>query len=262
MASGNARSDGERAAEILAFAQQHYASDVGPNGRDDLTDAALRGIMGSVNDPYTVYLSPREIRGLNESLSGGNFGGIGVYIYQLKDGRIVVQPIEELPAARAGMKPGEVVDSVDGKPVRSVPIDRVEQMIRGEAGSMVRLRAHPYNAPYQRTILRDRTRDHPRSDRPRQDRGRHRLRSPLRLRHDLGRRSASGAAGRPGEGREGLHSRPARQRRRPARCGGLHLEPLHPAGNDRLHHPTRRPAHQCGSARRCHRRPASRSSFW
>lgn len=147
MASGNPRSDGERAAEILAFAQQHYASDVGPNGRDDLADAALRGIMGSVRDPYTVYLSPREIRGLNESLSGGNFGGIGVYIYQLKDGRIVVQPIEALPAARAGMKPGEVVDSVDGKPVRSVPIDRVEQMIRGEAGSMVRLRAHAYNAP-------------------------------------------------------------------------------------------------------------------
>ena len=109
-ASGNPRSDGERAAEILAFAQQHYASDVGANGRDDLADAALRGIMSSVHDPYTVYLSPREIRGLNESLSGGNFGGIGVYIYQLKDGRIVVQPIEALPAARVGMKPGEVVD--------------------------------------------------------------------------------------------------------------------------------------------------------
>jgi carboxyl-terminal processing protease len=146
-ASGNPRADGERAAEILAFAQQHYASDVGPNGRDDLTDAALRGIMSSVRDPYTVYLSPREIRGLNESLSGGNFGGIGVYIYQLKDGRIVVQPIEALPASRAGMTPGEVVDSVDGKPVRGVPIDRVEQLIRGEAGTTVRLRAHPYNAP-------------------------------------------------------------------------------------------------------------------
>jgi len=147
MASGNSRSDGARAAEILAFAQQHYASDVGPNGRDDLADAALRGIMSSVRDPYTVYLSPREIRGLNESLSGGNFGGIGVYIYQLKDGRIVVQPIEALPAARVGMKPGEVVDSVDGKAVRGVPIDRVEQMIRGEAGTTVRLRAHAYNAP-------------------------------------------------------------------------------------------------------------------
>jgi carboxyl-terminal processing protease len=146
-ANGNPRHDGERAAEVLAYAEQHYAADVGPNGREDLTDAALRGIMDSVRDPYTVYLSPREIQGLNESLSGGNFGGIGVYIYQLKDGRIVVQPIEEMPAARAGMKPGEVVDTVDGKPVRSLSIDRVEEMIRGEAGTIVRLRAHPFDAP-------------------------------------------------------------------------------------------------------------------
>jgi carboxyl-terminal processing protease len=141
--------DGERAADILAYVQDHYAADVGPNGRDDLTDAALRGIMSSVRDPYTVYLSPREIRGLNESLSGGNFGGIGVYIYQLKDGRIVVQPIDTLPAARSGMRPGQVVDSVDGKPVRGMPIDRVEELIRGEAGTTVHLRAHAYFKPSQ-----------------------------------------------------------------------------------------------------------------
>jgi carboxyl-terminal processing protease len=146
-ASGDPHQDGRLAGDALALAQQRYASDVGPNGREDLTEAALRGIMNSVRDPYTVYLSPREIQGLNESLSGGNFGGIGVYIYQLKDGRIVIQPIEAMPAARAGMKPGEVVDTVDGRPVRNVSIDRVEEMIRGEAGTMVRLRAHPYNAP-------------------------------------------------------------------------------------------------------------------
>jgi carboxyl-terminal processing protease len=146
-AEGDPRLDGERAGNLLAFAQQRYASDVGPSGREDLTDAALRGIMNSVHDPYTVYLSPREIQGLNESLSGGNFGGIGVYIYQLKDGRIVLQPIELLPAARAGMKPGEIVDSVDGKSVRGMSIDRVEELIRGEVGTAVRVRGHAYTAP-------------------------------------------------------------------------------------------------------------------
>ncbi|MGB8909729.1 MAG: S41 family peptidase [Candidatus Cybelea sp.] len=146
-AEGDPRLDGERAGNLLAFAQQHYAADVGPSGREDLTDAALRGIMSSVHDPYTVYLSPREIQGLNESLSGGNFGGIGVYIYQLKDGRIVLQPIESLPAARVGMKPGEIVDTVDGKSVRGMSIDRVEELIRGEVGTAVRVRGHAYNAP-------------------------------------------------------------------------------------------------------------------
>jgi carboxyl-terminal processing protease len=146
-ADGIPYQDAKRAGEILAYAQSHYASDVGANGRDDLTDAALRGMMNSVHDPYTVYLSSREMQGLNESLSGGNFGGIGVYIYQLKDGRIVVNPIEDMPAARTGMKPGEIVDSVNGKSVRGLNIDRVEELIRGEAGTIVRIRAHAYNAP-------------------------------------------------------------------------------------------------------------------
>jgi carboxyl-terminal processing protease len=146
-ASGDDISDGARAAALLDYAQQHYATALGTSGDDDLTDAALRGIMTSVGDPYTVYLSPREYGGLNESLSGGNFGGVGVYIYQLKDGRIVVAPIENMPAAKAGMKPGEVVDAVDGKPVRSLPIDHVETMIRGQAGTVVHLRAHPYETP-------------------------------------------------------------------------------------------------------------------
>jgi carboxyl-terminal processing protease len=133
------------AASVLSYAQQHYSGKLGPHGDTDLTEAALRGIMSSVKDPYTVYLSPREIQGLNESLSGGNFGGIGVYIYQLKDGRIVVQPIEAMPAFRSGMKPGEVVDTVDGKTVKGLPLDRVEEMIRGEAGSTVHMTTHAYN---------------------------------------------------------------------------------------------------------------------
>jgi carboxyl-terminal processing protease len=157
-ASGNVVQDADAVAGQLAYAQQHYADRLGATGRSDLSEAALRGIMGSLKDPYTVYLSPREYQGLHESLSGGNFGGIGVYIYQLKDGRIVVQPIEQMPAARAGMKPGEVVDTVDGKPVRGLTLDRVEQMIRGEPGTSVQLTTHPFKGAAQEhtfTIVRE-----------------------------------------------------------------------------------------------------------
>jgi carboxyl-terminal processing protease len=147
LANDAAGSDEDRAAETLTGAQDRYAATLGPEGRNLLSEAALRGIMSSMNDPYTVFLSAREIQGLNESLSGGNFGGIGVYIYQLKDGRVLVQPIQEMPAARAGMKPGEVVDTVDGTVVRGLALDRVEQLIRGVTGSTVRITAHQYNAP-------------------------------------------------------------------------------------------------------------------
>ena len=154
---------GEQGADLrkidfqLAYAQSHYAKRLGANGNVQITQAALRGMMSSLGDPYTVYLSPEEIQSLNESLDGGNFGGIGVYIYQLKDGQVILQPIEGLPAARAGMKPGEVVTSVDGSPVKGLMLDRVERMIRGERGTAVTIVAHPWKQPHQHAyrIVRD-----------------------------------------------------------------------------------------------------------
>ena len=149
-ANGDAASDGRRLARVLAFAQTHYAPRLGETGRSDLTEAALRGVMNSVEDPYTVYLSPKEMQGLSESLSGGNFGGIGVYIYQLKDGEVVVQPIDGLPAARAGMKPGEAVDTVNGADVKGLTLDRVESMIRGAEGTQVRMTTHQITIDQQK----------------------------------------------------------------------------------------------------------------
>jgi carboxyl-terminal processing protease len=143
-ATGDSYEDSDRAASLLTFAQQHYSSDLGASGEQQLTEAALSGMMNSVDDPYTVYLSPKEMQGLSESLSGGNFGGIGVYIYQLKSGEIVVQPIQDMPAARAGVKPGEVVDTVNGQSVKGLTLDRVEELIRGQAGSQVTLTTHVY----------------------------------------------------------------------------------------------------------------------
>ncbi len=139
-------------ANELAYAQSHYGARLGPDGTTDLTETALRGIMNSVDDPYTVYLSPKEIEQLKEQLSGGDFGGIGVYIYQLKTGEVVLQPIDGLPAAKAGMKPGEVLDSVDGQPVKGMVLDKVEALIRGPEGTQVQLRTHQYKKTAEQTF--------------------------------------------------------------------------------------------------------------
>ncbi len=130
----------------LAYAQDHYAHYLGKSGRSDLTQAALAGMLGSLRDPYTVYLPPDQIRQLNEQLNGGNFGGIGVFIYQLKNGQVILQPIEGLPAARAGMKGNEVVETIDGSLISGFPLDKVERMIRGPEGTTVSITTHPYSA--------------------------------------------------------------------------------------------------------------------
>jgi carboxyl-terminal processing protease len=143
-ASGDTGEDAKRLASVVDFAQRTYGKTLGTKGGAALTQVALAGVMQSVDDPYTVYLTPHEIQSLNESLNGGDFGGIGVYIYQLKDGEVVLQPIDGMPAATAGMKPGEVVDTVDNHVVRGVPIDMVERWIRGPEGTHVVLTTHPW----------------------------------------------------------------------------------------------------------------------
>lgn len=148
-ASGDFSADRAVADEQLAYAQRHYGTGVNTT---ELTQAAIRGMTDALKDPYTVYLSPHEIQGLNESLEGGNFGGIGVYIVQdPKNGDILVDPIAALPAARAGMKPGDAVLRVDGHSTKGLKLDEVERMIRGGAGTTVSIDAHPYKKTATRT---------------------------------------------------------------------------------------------------------------
>jgi len=144
IATGDPNADAQRLASVVAYADRTYGAHLQAGGSIALTQAALSGVMDSVDDPYTVYLTPRQIQSLNESLKGGDFGGIGVYIIPLKDGETALQPIDGLPAAQAGMKPGEIVDTVDGRAVRGEPADIVEHWIRGAEGTRVVLTTHPY----------------------------------------------------------------------------------------------------------------------
>ena len=157
-ATGNQAQDLHLMDQELAYAQDKYATYLGKTGRTDLTQAAIAGMLDSLHDPYTVYLAPDAIRALNEELDGGNFGGIGVFIYQLKSGSVLLQPIDGLPAARAGMRAQEVVDRIDGKPITGLALDRVEHLIRGAQGTSVELSTHDYtnkNDAHRYRIVRE-----------------------------------------------------------------------------------------------------------
>lgn len=146
-ATGDPARDSRRLEAELAYVQSHYGSALSPTEERRLVEQALSGIMDSVGDPYTVYLSPREIRQLDEMLAGGDFGGIGVYIYPLRNGDIFIQPIAGMPAARAGMTALEVIDEVGGTRIRGLSPDRVQELIRGPAGTTVTIAAHAFHGP-------------------------------------------------------------------------------------------------------------------
>ena len=110
-------------------------------GSDNLTYAAIEGALDSLHDPYTVFLSPHDKTSLTEFIQGGDFGGIGIYIGKDPKTHLVnvIQPIDGTPASRAGLKRGDVILSVGGRPTKPMDLDLVMQMIRGKPGSTVEL---------------------------------------------------------------------------------------------------------------------------
>ncbi len=107
----------------------------------DLAYGALIGMMESLHDPYSVALEPKEYKLLNEFMSGGNYGGIGIYLEVHKQTKMltVVDTIIGGPAARAGLKSGDVVVKIDGASVKGMDLEVASQKVRGKKGTRITL---------------------------------------------------------------------------------------------------------------------------
>jgi carboxyl-terminal processing protease len=134
----------------LSDAEQRYGKQT---STVELTQAAIRGMLNSLGDPYTVYLAPSEINALEESLKGGDFGGIGVYIVQdPRTKEVLVDPIEGTPAYKAGVKAGDRILAVDGHSVTTLKLDDIEHLIRGEIGTVVQLEVRSPSSKTNRMV--------------------------------------------------------------------------------------------------------------
>lgn len=99
--------------------------------------AALEGV-GKVLDPHTLYLSPADLDDMRVSLAG-SFSGVGMELALKDDAVTVVAPIDDTPAARAGIVAGDRLTHVDGQPVAGLSLTQVVAKIRGPTGSAVAL---------------------------------------------------------------------------------------------------------------------------
>ncbi|WP_409973627.1 S41 family peptidase [Bacillus sp. Bva_UNVM-123] len=105
---------------------------------EKLINGAINGMVDSLNDPYSDYMSVEEAKSFHQSISS-SFEGIGAEI-QEKDGFIViVTPIKGSPAEEAGLKPNDKVLAVDGKSLQGISSSEAVTMIRGEKGTKVTL---------------------------------------------------------------------------------------------------------------------------
>jgi carboxyl-terminal processing protease len=108
---------------------------VDPPDEEELIRAAIQGMLTSL-DPHSGYLPPADYDDMREDTSG-QFGGLGVEII-MEEGLIkVVSPIDDTPAARAGIMANDLIYQIDGKPVDGMTQDEAVEMMRGPVGTDV-----------------------------------------------------------------------------------------------------------------------------
>ena len=104
-----------------------------------LVEDAIRGMIDKL-DPHSSYLTPKEVKSLNEPLNG-NFEGIGVQFNMIEDTLLVIQPVTNGPSERVGIIAGDRIVSVNDSAIAGVKMSKEEIMkrLRGPKGTKVHL---------------------------------------------------------------------------------------------------------------------------
>ena len=108
---------------------------------DEMKQAALKGYVEGVGDPYTEYMTREEWEDLQTSLS--DFVGIGVYLSEVRGSGITVVTgtiSEETPAAKVGIKPGDIIKEVNSEDVSTKGVEYVSSKVKGPEGSKVKVK--------------------------------------------------------------------------------------------------------------------------
>ncbi len=122
--------------EAWRLIERDYYGDL--PGKEDLVYGAIRGALNTLEDPFTGFIDPR-VAGINREDDSGSFEGIGAYV-NMRDGRLmIVNTFKDQPAEQAGIRRGDLVSQVDDTPIQNMSIYEAITLIRGPAGSSVRL---------------------------------------------------------------------------------------------------------------------------
>jgi carboxyl-terminal processing protease len=137
---------------VYSLVKQAYVEDV-----DDhrLMQAAIRGLLAGL-DPHSEYLGKEQLADLTEDTSG-SYAGLGIEVLQVEGTLRVVAPIDESPAERAGIKAGDTILRIDGKPVQTDDLDGAVAGLRGKPGSSITLSVlhEKQSAPIDITLKRE-----------------------------------------------------------------------------------------------------------
>lgn len=115
---------------------------------------ALKGLAASLGDSYTFFLTPEENQQSKDDL-GGKFEGIGAQLGLKNNQIIVIAPLKNSPAEKAGVKAGDIILKVDGQSTKDWTLPQAVSKIRGEKATKVKLTLQRGEKVFELTIVRD-----------------------------------------------------------------------------------------------------------
>ena len=135
-------------ADVMQLVKEQY---VEPVDDKTLIKGAIRGLLGNL-DPHSDFLDKDAYSDM-QSLTSGEFNGIGIDVGEDDDGAIVVvAPIDGTPAARAGIQSGDELLEVNGTSLDGLSLDQASELLRGKPGTAVTLTLLPVDADKPRTV--------------------------------------------------------------------------------------------------------------
>ncbi len=139
-------------ARVLSYVQNNY---VEPIDEKQLIHGAIKGMLETL-DPHTQFMPPDVFKEMKIDTSG-EFGGLGIEIAMKNEAIVVVAPIDDTPAQRAGIRSGDQLVKIDEEITRNMEVARAIQKMRGPAGKKVVLTImrDGFSAPREFTIIRD-----------------------------------------------------------------------------------------------------------
>ena len=110
--------------------------DTGKIDNQTLVYGAISGLFDSLKDPNTVFMPPSDAKKFNEEISG-EFSGVGMEIGIHNDQLVVIAPLKDTPAERAGLRAGDKILKIDEKESSDMAVDEAVKLIRGPRGTTV-----------------------------------------------------------------------------------------------------------------------------
>lgn len=140
--------------DVLVRVQNEY---VVPTDDAELIDSAIDGMLRSL-DPHSSYLNPDDFRDMQVT-TRGEYGGLGIEVVMQEGLILVVAPMDDTPADRAGIRSGDLLSHINGDPILGLTVDEAVDQMRGPVGepitvTVIRAGEEPFDVTMQRENIR------------------------------------------------------------------------------------------------------------